>query len=186
MNIESEDDRAYVASLYEKYAKHMKAIAYRILKSDYDAEDCVHETVVLIIRKLDTFKDIADESYLKWLILLVCKNTALNMYKRNQRRHDRETSLYFQETDDSDEALIDIPDTSALPNEIAAEEDQIRFIMSLIDRLDDKYRNVIMLKYRGWKNNDIADLLMISPEAVRQRLLRAKHMIMNMKGGNTL
>lgn len=180
MMIESESDRSFVATLYEKYAKKMKAIALDILKNDYDAEDCVHETVIAIVKRLDSFKDIDDESHLKWLICLVCKNTALNMLKKSRRRQSREISLdalpFGGMTDE-------VADDSPTPEEIAVGEDCVRHMIAMINKLDEKYREVILLKYSGLDSKSISELLFISQDTVRQRLFRARQMLIKMGGG---
>ena len=179
--IEEDKDRSFVAEIYEKYAKKMKAVALGILKDDALAEDCVHETVIIIIKKLDSFKAADNESYLKWLILLVCKNTALNMLKKQARKESREFSLaeYVEVGGDSAHPASDSPG----PQEIAASDANVRYIVSLINKLDKKYRDVLVLKYRGLSTSDIAQILYISPEAVRQRLSRARTQILEMGGG---
>ena len=60
-----------------------------------------------------------------------------------------------------------------------------KYVGELVDKLDLKYRDVIVLKSLGYDNNEIAFLLNISEELVRQRYLRAKKMILDM-GGDTL
>lgn len=179
MSIEGDSNRDFVASIYEKYSVSMKAIAFEILKNDCDAEDCVHETVLTIIKKLETFKRTNDENHLKWLVFLVCKNTALNMLKKNKRRQRNEILMTSLEPHKQDEITDDAP----TPEEAVIEEDNVRFILSLINKLDEKYRKVILLKYSGLSNKDIADLLFISQNAVRQRLFLAKRKILEMGGG---
>lgn len=181
MMIEDEADRSFVASIYEKYALKMKAIAFDILKNEYDAEDCVHESVITIVKKLDAFKNTKDENHLKWLVLLVCKNTALNMYKKNMRRQGK---MAFLSANDADvDALNDIADESPTPDESAAEEDNVKYMLSLINRLDEKYKNVLLLKYSGFSNKEISSVLFISEDTVRQRLFRTKNLILKMGGG---
>ncbi len=180
MMIESESDRSFVAELYEKYAKKMKAIALDILKNDYDAEDCVHETVIAIVKRLDSFKGIEDENHLKWLICLVCKNTALNMLKKSRKRQSKEVSLDALPFGSSTE---DLADDSPSPEEMAVGEDSVRHMIEMINRLDEKYREVILLKYSGLDSKSIAELLFISQDTVRQRLFRARQMLLKMGGG---
>ena len=181
MSIETEDDRSFVASIYQKYAKQMKAIAYSILKNDQDAEDCVHETVITIVDKLDTFRSSDDERYLKWLILLVCKNTALNIQKKNMHRQSIEISLTSYACGEDD--TVEFADNSPSPEDDVISEDNVKYILALLNKLDEKYRSVILLKYRGLSNKDIANVLFISQDAVRQRLLRAKKQLIEMGVG---
>ena len=179
MSIESDSGRDFVASIYKKYSANMKAIAFEILKNEYDAEDCVHDTVLIIIKKLDAFRRTNDENHLKWLIFLTCKNTALNMLKKNNRRQRNEVLLESFDADGQKEIVDDAP----TPQDTAIEEDNVRFMLSLINRLDEKYRRVILMKYSGLSNKDIADLLFISQNAVRQRLFVAKRKLLEMGGG---
>ena len=102
MAIEDEDDRSFVESLYNKYKGKMKQIAYDILQNEHDAQDCVHETIVIIIEKLERFKGTTDEESLKWLISVVCKNKAIDKYRKNKRQNMHQYSLtrYDLEEDD--------------------------------------------------------------------------------------
>ena len=56
MSIENSSDRAFVEDIYHLYSEKMYLIAYDILKNHHDAEDCVQETVVKIIDKIERFK----------------------------------------------------------------------------------------------------------------------------------
>ena len=181
MMIEDDNDRSFVASLYQKYEKQMKAVALNILKNDYDAEDCVHDSIITIVNKLDAFKKTNSEQHLKWLVLLVCKNTALNMRKKSLRKQNSEIPLTMYTSNSG--VCDDLADRSPTPEEIAVEEDTVRLMISLINRLDDKYREVILLKYSGFNNKDISHILSISQDSVRQRIFRAKNQLLKMGGG---
>ncbi|MBR2354049.1 MAG: sigma-70 region 4 domain-containing protein, partial [Clostridia bacterium] len=50
--------------------------------------------------------------------------------------------------------------------------------------LDDKYRDVILLKSLGFDNKSIAKVMNISEELVRQRYSRAKKQLWEMGGKN--
>ncbi len=181
MMIEDESDRSFVASLYQKYEKRMKAVAFDILKNDHDAEDCVHDTVITIVNKLEAFKKTNGEQHLKWLVLLVCKNTALNMRKKSLRKQSTEIPMTVLASDS--EVCDDLPDSAPTPEEIAVEEDTVKLMISMINRLDKKYSDVILLKYSGFNNKDISLILSISQDSVRQRIFKAKNQLLKMGGG---
>ena len=181
MSIENESDRDFLASIYENYSVSMKAIAFDILKDDYDAEDCVHEAIMIVIKNLEAFKRANDADHLKWLVFLVCKNTALNMLKKRRRRQSREV---IPELNDHNEGTLEeIADDAPTPEKMVIEEDNIRFMVSLINKLDEKYREIILLKYSGFSNKDIAGILFITQNTVRQRLFRARSILLKMGGG---
>ena len=56
------------------------------------------------------------------------------------------------------------------------------YIKEIIDKLDLKYRDVIVLKGYGYGYEEIAYLMHISQELVRKRYSRAKKMIIEMGG----
>ena len=103
------------------------------------------------------------------------------MYKKNMRRQGKIASLSANDADA--DTLNDIADESPTPDEYAAEEDNVRYVLSLINRLDEKYKNVLLLKYSGFSNKEISSVLFISEDTVRQRLFRAKNLILKMGGG---
>lgn len=84
--IEDENDRQFVEDIFNKYAEKMYLVAVNILQNHDDAEDCVQDTIVKIIDKLDRFKQAQQEDYLIKLIVITCRNTALNKYEKNQQR----------------------------------------------------------------------------------------------------
>lgn len=51
MAIENEDDRLFVETVFNRYAKKLYLVAYNILGNRADAEDCVQDTFVKIIDK---------------------------------------------------------------------------------------------------------------------------------------
>lgn len=64
MAIEDDDDREFVEKIFDRYEKNMYFTAYDILRNRADAEDCVQDTFVKIIDKLDCFKKAHEEGNL--------------------------------------------------------------------------------------------------------------------------
>lgn len=76
MAIENEDDRLFVETVFNRYAKKLYLVAYNILGNRADAEDCVQDTFVKIIDKLDRFKNAQkDDSLIKLLVIVSCAET---------------------------------------------------------------------------------------------------------------
>ena len=111
MAIEDEDDRSFVESLYNKYKGKMKQIAYEILQNEHDAQDCGHETVIIIIDKLERFKGTNDEESLKGLISVVCRNKAIDKYRKNKRQNMNQFSLIRSDLEEDNYIVDDIPNT---------------------------------------------------------------------------
>lgn len=110
MAIESEEDRAFVEKIYLLYEKKMKASAMAILNNEHDAEDCVQDTIVVVIHYLDRFKEAEPQNdYLKNLVIIACRNIARNKYRKNkkQREFELSTTVY---NEDNEAETMDIPD----------------------------------------------------------------------------
>ena len=52
LNIVDDDDRAFVEEIYIRYEKHLYLISMKYLNNHHDAQDCVHETIKLIIESI--------------------------------------------------------------------------------------------------------------------------------------
>lgn len=182
MAIESEEDQALVENIYILYAQKMKATAMAILHNKHDAEDCVHDTVLVVIKYLDRFKEIGYNSdYAKYLVIIACRNIAINKYHQNKRRRALEFSTTVYNEDDEAETM-DIPDSEADVAKMVLSEYNVKYIKGLIEQLDTKYRDVIILRSMGFHHCEIAQIMCISEDSVRQRYCRAREKIKRMGG----
>ena len=182
MSIENNSDRVFVEEIYNLYSEKMYLIAYDILKNHHDAEDCVQETIVKIIDKIERFKQAQHQNYLKKLIVIACRNVAINKYNENKRKSSKEFSTTVH---DEKFETADIPDLNENVEKIVLSESNYEYIKQLIDKLDPIYRDVIILKSMQFSNEEIAYMMSISVDLVRKRYSRARSKILEM-GGDTL
>ncbi len=182
MSIENGNDRAFVEDIYHLYSEKMYLISYDILKNHHDAEDCVQETIVKIIDKIERFREAQHQNYLKKLIVIACRNVAINKYNENKRKSQSQfsTTIYGENIE-----IADIPDVEENVEKIVLSESNYHYIKQLIDKLDPIYRDVIVLKSMQFSNEEIAYMMSISVELVRKRYSRARAKILEM-GGDTL
>ena len=182
LSIRDDDDRAFVEQIYEKYEKKLYLLAIKYLKDHHDAEDCVHDTVRLIIESLDKFKIAYDKGYIDRLITVVCRNCALNALRVKRRKNEYVQSIARFNYDDGEYEDADIPDYNSSVDKIYISEQNCEQLRRLIDGLDSKYRDVILLKSLGIDNKSISEMMNISEELVRQRYSRAKKKLWEMGG----
>lgn len=135
MAIEDDDDREFVEKIFDRYEKNMYFTAYDILRNRADAEDCVQDTFVKIIDKLDCFKKAHEEGNLAKLVALVCRNTALDRYKGNKRRAKRQYSQTVYD-ENGESSVADIPDRSADVERLVMNSYVCAYVKELIDKLD--------------------------------------------------
>ena len=184
MAIENDQDRSFVESVFCRYHEKMYLIAMDILNNHHDAQDCVQDVFVKIIDKLDDFTVASKEGYLIKLLVIVTRNTALNQLQRNQAKSSNEFSTTVYDEDD-DWSITDIPDISADIERIVLNKFTCQYVQELIDRLELKYRDVVVLKGLGYGYDQISYLMNLSPDLVRKRYSRAKKKILEM-GGDAL
>lgn len=182
--IENEQDRSFVEWVYETYEKKMYIEAIEILKDHHDAQDCIHETVRKIIDALPTFQEARDKGLLGGLVAVSCRNCALNMYKKRERRRKLETVAINLEKEHALEDEGGLNEGVDI-QKIVISEENCRYIQTLIQSLDAKYRDVILLKSKGLEYAQIAALLDITEETARQRMVRGRKLLLQ-KGGRSL
>ncbi|MEA4831242.1 ECF RNA polymerase sigma factor SigW [bioreactor metagenome] len=178
--IKDERDRLLVENIYDTYEKKIYMIAYSILKNKQDAEDAVNNTIIKIIDYIDNFVDISCEET-KRLIVIYSRSVALNMY--NSKKIRSKMSLPICDDENNDHEINDIEENL---QDIIINEETISIVRNAIEKLDVKYRDVIILKYyNNMKDAQIADILSISETAVSTRLTRAKNLLKK-EGGYVL
>lgn len=156
--IELEEDKNKLEQLYTTYKQTMFYSANRILKDEYLAEDVVHQAFLRIIDNLSKIDKI-DCHKTKGFIVIIVENIAIDFY----RKRKRENNISF------DKIEIYIEDIKA----------NDKFILSDIEeailKLPINYSTLLRLKYsQGYNNKEVAQILNISEENVRQRISRAR------------
>lgn len=137
----------------------MYGAAYNILKDPYEAEDTVHNAFLRLLDHLDKI-DPEDKSRTKRFILIITENAAIDIYRKRKHTH-------LISSEDLIGCTIDSQENTA---------DRKLDLEAAIDHLPIQYRNVLLLKYsHGYSNEEIGNILHISPSNVRQRLSRARN-----------
>ncbi len=167
--IENDEERAKVEQIFHCHYKYMLSMSMSILNNHHDAEDAVQEAFCRICKNVQVFLNLnSDETAA--LLTVYTKNAAINIYNRNKKQReifelsgDIENRQAYRSTD---------PET---PQAFVINNETIHLIHDAINQLDDKYRDVIILKYYyHMRNAEIADALQIEPGTVNVHVLRAK------------
>ncbi len=167
--IDEEKDKTKFERIYEKYHRSMLWAAHNILRDQMMAEDAVHSSFLKVMKCLDKI-DIENESQTKRYVLKITKNTALDVIRK--RKKDKITGIAF---DDLEEWQMPKDKRTDVEFEQATEENAI---ILAIKSMPELYRDIFILKYSdGYENHEIAKILGISEENVRQRISRGKKML---------
>lgn len=142
-----------IERIVEKYGDMLFRICLVILANEKDAEDVVQDTFIQYLTKAPSFHDSEHEK--AWLIT-VATNRCKNIRRFNlTRKHINISDLQLYSKDEESYGLLD-----------------------QLMRLPKKYKTVLVLHYvEGYKVNEIAKLLNITPSAVKKRLQRGRELL---------
>jgi RNA polymerase sigma-70 factor, ECF subfamily len=158
--------------LVRTYGGRLLAVARRFTRDEEDARDVVQAAYLNAFRALHAFEGSAQLS--TWLHRIVV-NTAL-MKLRSRRRKPEESIESMLPSFLEDGHHVEQFSDWATPADRLIEQQQTRTIVrSCIDQLPDTYRTVLMLRdIEERSTQEVAELLMVTPTAVKVRLHRAR------------
>jgi len=168
------DDTAF-AALVERYQERVYRLALRLSSNPTDAEEILQDTFLQAWRKIDTFR--GDARFGTWLYR-IATNTAL-MRKRAARRRPAESLEALLPQFEESGLLADLDyQRSARADELLERAELAQRAREALDLLDENYRAVFVLRdLEEMSTEEAARVLEITPEAVRQRLHRARLMV---------
>ena len=154
-----------VASIYRAYSPYMFYKAVKVLGNPDDAEDAVHNAMLKIIKHIDVI-DTSDIKRLKPLCGVMAKNAAIDIARIKDNRHE--------ELDDE----VGNKDGDGRPEEVLIKDETYNIIVESLRMLDEKYRDVLILKFsEDLKEREIALLLGVPEKTVDTRIRRGKEML---------
>jgi len=168
------DDTAF-AALVERYQERVYRLALRLSSNASDAEEILQDTFLQAWRKIDTFR--GEARFGTWLYR-IATNMAL-MRKRAARRRPAESLEALLPQFDESGLLADLDyQRSAGADELLERAELAQSAREALDLLDENYRTVFVLRdLEEMSTEEAARVLEITPEAVRQRLHRARLMV---------
>lgn len=156
--IEPPRERRKFERLYHQYRQTMYAAAYSILRDAHEAEDAVHLAFEKIIDHLEKINE-NDCHKTRSFLVIIAESAAIDLYRKHRRGRGvpyEELEPFIESGGDSDYAEKDA-------------------VSRAIARLPVAYSTVLLLKFsHGYENREIAAILKISEDNVRQRISRAK------------
>lgn len=152
--------------IHERYEQTMYSVAINISKNSYDAEDIVANAfikVIYILNEIDP-KEVETQR-VKNLIITITKNAAIDYLRKNRRIVASVIDLEIESGEKSVE-------------ELCVEAEDYQRLLGCIDKLDDKYRDVLRLRVlNNLSSKSIGKILNISEASVNMRFMRAKHLL---------
>lgn len=141
-----------ISHICTKYGDRLYAAAFNILRQRQDAEDAVQEAMIRLYR---TDKDFESEEHIKSWLIRVTVNVAKSMF----------TSFWHRNRIAYEEYM----------DELAFDDERDRDLMEAVLSLPAKYRIIVHLYYyEGYKTREIAEILQLSGNTVKTRLVKSR------------
>ncbi len=169
-------DFAAFEALVARYERRVYSLARRIVGQVQDAEEVVQQTFLSVIEHLKDFRE--EALFATWLTRIATNHALALLRKRSQQR----TVPLADDRPSGTDSEIPHPDYIAqwreTPEEIASRRETRQLLDDALERLDEKYRLVFLLRdVEGLSTNEAAETLEITPANVKVRLLRARLML---------
>jgi RNA polymerase sigma-70 factor (ECF subfamily) len=150
---------------YEKISHYLKRLI-----GENEAEDLTQEVFLKINKGLAGFEG---KSSISTWVYRIATNAALDKVKSRSHREDSKTVVLEEASNDTENVCAEKTSLSAEREAIRNEMNEC--IQEFVDRLPTDYRTVIILsEIKDLKNQEVADILRLSLDAVKIRLHRAR------------
>jgi RNA polymerase sigma-70 factor (ECF subfamily) len=161
----------------KEVANHEKALyhfAYRLCGKPEDAQDLLQEGLLKAYRSYNRFKK--GTSFDRWVFQIIYRSF-VDLYRKKKRRpyvSSLDASLPHLEQEKPPE----VPDYSALPEEMALKQELGATIQKALLQLPDEFRAaVILCDIQGFSYEEISQILQCSLGTVRSRIHRGRRLL---------
>jgi RNA polymerase sigma-70 factor (ECF subfamily) len=171
VNEQSEDA---FTELVNRYSDKVYRLAYRITGNPDDAEEVLQEVFIILVEKLNTFRQ--ESRFSTWLYRVAAN--ASYMFLRGGKK-DKESQVSFDDYKPYNDhgALEGVADKdwSDIPEYKLLSIEGTQLIEKAINKLPEDYKIVFHMKdVEGLTSREIAKVLGLSLPAVKSRVLRAR------------
>ena len=168
-------DRNAFEELILANQKNVYNLALKMTRNEEDALDLSQEAFLKAYRQLGGFR--GDSRFSVWLYRLTY-NLCIDFLRKNPQGG---TISLAQKDDDGDTYDLEIPDMRELPEDSATRRETREIIVSSINGLNPRYREIIVLReISDMSYGEIAETLNLSEGTVKSRLSRARLCLANM------
>ncbi|MHC4912193.1 MAG: RNA polymerase sigma factor [Planctomycetota bacterium] len=158
--------------VYDKFYVKIRHYLERMVGKD-EVEDLTQEVFIKVDKGLERFKG---KSSLSTWIYRIATNSALDKLRsRSFRQDEQKVSLNGADDVQREDESICLEEKSLSAEREAIRKEMNECIREFVDRLPEDYRTVIILsELKDLKNQEIAEILGVSLDAVKIRLHRAR------------
>lgn len=173
--IDDESQFGTFEKIYSTYRKQMMYLAKLYMKSDFDAEDVVHDVFVRVAtRHMSFISNLKTSEDVRNYLLKATKNTALNKLKRKERCNIAIESVSENElngySDMKDDAFVELICTKA----------EYKDVVQALISMDEPYRDIMYYHFvMEMSVSDAAKHLGRNASTAKKQLVRGKKILLN-------
>lgn len=163
-----DSDKALMLSLYQEYYGLVRKTVYNITRDSDNLEDLINDTFLKLVDKISLIRTLNSCKTAAYIVYS-SRSVAINFIKHRdvQTKH-----LYYGEKGDLAKYIPDGEDTIV---EKIIHQEEIEEMGNAILKLPDKQKELLYFKYiLDMDDREIAPILNIAPDSVRQYLTRAR------------
>ena len=165
-----EGDAAAFEQLVKRYDTKLFRIAQHITHNREDAQDAVQDAFLKAFRKLAQFK--GNSQFSTWLIRIIVNESLMKVRKR---RSSREVSMDEDFPSEGPSAPYEVADWAPNPEKLYQGSELRNMLRTELQELQPSLRVVFVLRdVEGFSTDQTAEVLELSPAAVKARLWRAR------------
>ncbi|MCH5278222.1 MAG: sigma-70 family RNA polymerase sigma factor [Christensenellaceae bacterium] len=161
--------------IYNDYSRLVYWAAYKVVSNCETAEDITQSVFEKVIRHMGKLSELNDAQLKGWLYK-VSTNLALDTTRKSTRELLKDEPLGD-----------DVADSDALPDIEVEDKLQRMAVRQAIDKLDDIYKEVVLLHYFSEMTvREISQNTGISEGTVKSRLVRARTLLAGLLGSEVV
>jgi RNA polymerase sigma-70 factor (ECF subfamily) len=171
--VDSQNEDAFT-ELVNRYSDKVYRLAYRITGNPDDAEEVLQEVFIILVEKLNTFRQ--ESRFSTWLYR-VAANASYMFLRGGKKTKESQVSFddYKPYNDHGVLEGVQDKDWSDIPDYKLLSVEGSQLIEKAIEELPDDYKIVFHMKdVEGMTSREIAKVLNLSLPAVKSRVLRAR------------
>ncbi|MCX7957205.1 MAG: sigma-70 family RNA polymerase sigma factor [Endomicrobia bacterium] len=165
-------EKEYFAIIIKRYQSYIFCIINRLVLNNEDKKDLAQEIITKVYYSLPQYN--IKYNFKNWVYKIAINYVLDYLRKKNSKKNS-----------DNNVSFVDISDCEYLFCEeenfkILEVKEEFNKVVSLINKLKPKYREVILLRFiEGLKIDEISEILKISCNNVKTRISRAIKMLKN-------
>ena len=180
--LRSGDDSAF-AKLFSMHRSRLeKIVRFRMdrrLFGRVDPDDILQEAFVDGQRRLENLRNSPTQSFLVWIRLIVGQ-TLINVHRRHlkseRRDASRDVTIHSKNPDPntSDSMVLQLADSISSPSAVYSKKEIYEKVTQAVDSLAESDREIVAMRhFEELGNNEIAEILGITPKNASIRYIRA-------------